>query len=249
MVFLPPSGLMGMPGDSSQQARTACSYQHSPSAGSSGHHQHNHGQASHHPHHPQQHLSPHSTHSQHQAHSQHGQHQQHPAHSQQHPSLSHQSHTGQTCPTTGEIFLKIILLVYWLYWHLLAEHHIKQDTVAHRITKGWWRQRNFLSNLRDLQKKYKKRVNRLIGRMETLFLFTFWHIDHLTHTADQLFPLHVRKKKKLCPLSTFSQMFPEVCRSHINFYIPLKIENHCCCFSFSLLRTCFISWFANFTSS
>ncbi|XP_036960982.1 forkhead box protein J3-like isoform X3 [Acanthopagrus latus] len=94
-------GLMGMPGDSSQQARTACSYQHSPSAGSSGHHQHNHGQASHHPHHPQQHLSPHSTHSQHQAHSQHGQHQQHPAHSQQHPSLSHQSHTGQTCPTTG----------------------------------------------------------------------------------------------------------------------------------------------------
>uniref|UniRef100_A0A671X6W6 Forkhead box J3 n=1 Tax=Sparus aurata TaxID=8175 RepID=A0A671X6W6_SPAAU len=94
-------GLMGMSGDSSQQARTACSYQHSPGAGNSGHHQHNHGQASHHPHHPQQHLSPHSTHSQHQAHGQHGQHQQHPAHSQQHPSLSHQSHTGQTCPTTG----------------------------------------------------------------------------------------------------------------------------------------------------
>ncbi|XP_037629416.1 forkhead box protein J3-like isoform X3 [Sebastes umbrosus] len=100
-------GLMGMPGDSSQQARTACSYQHSPGAGNGvggvggvggHHHQHNHGQASHHPHHPQQHLSPHSTHSQHQAH---GQHQQHPAHSQQHPSLSHQSHTGQTCPTTG----------------------------------------------------------------------------------------------------------------------------------------------------
>ncbi|XP_044066684.1 forkhead box protein J3-like isoform X5 [Siniperca chuatsi] len=95
-------GLMGMPGDSSQQSRTACSYQHSPGAGSGGgggghHHQHNHGQASHHPHHPQQHLSPHSTHSQHQAHGQHG---QHPAHSQQHPSLSHQSHTGQTCPTT-----------------------------------------------------------------------------------------------------------------------------------------------------
>uniref|UniRef100_A0A3B4YPR2 Forkhead box J3 n=1 Tax=Seriola lalandi dorsalis TaxID=1841481 RepID=A0A3B4YPR2_SERLL len=96
-------GLMGMPGDSSQQARTACSYQHSPGAGSSGghHHQHNHGQAPHHAHHPQQHLSPHSTHGQHQAHGQHGQHQQHPAHSQQHPSLSHQSHTGQTCPSTG----------------------------------------------------------------------------------------------------------------------------------------------------
>ncbi|XP_040009566.1 forkhead box protein J3-like isoform X4 [Xiphias gladius] len=87
-------GLMGMPGDSSQQARTACSYQHSPGAGSSGghHHQHNHGQASHHPHHHQQHLSPHSSHGQHQAHVQHG---------QQHPTLSHQSHTGQTCPTTG----------------------------------------------------------------------------------------------------------------------------------------------------
>ncbi|XP_035015946.1 forkhead box protein J3 isoform X3 [Hippoglossus stenolepis] len=99
-------GLMGMPGDSSQQARTACSYQHSPGAGSSGghHHQNNHGQAlhhPHHPHHPQQHLSPHSTHGQHQAHSPHGQHQQHPAHSLQHPGLSHQSHTGQTCPTTG----------------------------------------------------------------------------------------------------------------------------------------------------
>ncbi|KAG7227039.1 hypothetical protein INR49_022386 [Caranx melampygus] len=97
-------GLMGMPGDSSQQARTACSYQHSPGAGSSSshhHQQHNHGQTPHHPHHPQQHLSPHSTHSQHQAHGQHGQHQQHPAHPQQHPSLSHQSHTGQTCPTTG----------------------------------------------------------------------------------------------------------------------------------------------------
>ncbi|XP_062246927.1 forkhead box protein J3-like [Platichthys flesus] len=99
-------GLMGMPGDSSQQARTACSYQHSPGAGGSGGHhlQNNHGQAlhhPHHPHHPQQHLSPHSTHGQHQAHSPHGQHQQHPAHSLQHPSLSHQSHTGQTCPTTG----------------------------------------------------------------------------------------------------------------------------------------------------
>ncbi|KAM6928966.1 forkhead box protein J3-like isoform 2-T2 [Lycodopsis pacificus] len=95
-------GLMGMPGDSSQQARTACSYQHSPGAGNGAghHHQHNHGQTSHHPLHPQQHLSPHSTHSQHQAHGQHGQHQQHPAHSQQHPSLCHQSHTGQTCPST-----------------------------------------------------------------------------------------------------------------------------------------------------
>ncbi|KAG7520303.1 forkhead box protein J3-like isoform X1 [Solea senegalensis] len=63
-------GLMGIPGDSSQQARTACSYQHSPSAGSSGglHHQHNHSPASHRPHHTQQHLSPHSTHGQHQAH-------------------------------------------------------------------------------------------------------------------------------------------------------------------------------------
>ncbi|XP_035500972.2 forkhead box protein J3-like [Scophthalmus maximus] len=96
-------GLMGMPGDSSQQARTACSYQHSPGAGSSAghHHQHNHGQASHLPHHPQQHLSPHSTHGQHPAHQHAGQHQQHPAHSQQHPSLSHQSHTGQSCPPTG----------------------------------------------------------------------------------------------------------------------------------------------------
>lgn len=105
----PAAGLMGMPGDSSQQARTACSYQHSPGAGSGGgggsgshHHQHNHGQASHHGHHPQQHLSPHAAHSQHQAHSQHGQHPQHPAHSQQHSSLSHQGHTGQTCPSTGE---------------------------------------------------------------------------------------------------------------------------------------------------
>lgn len=96
------TGLMGIPSDSSHQSRTACSYQHSPGAGSSSgshHHQHNHVQSSHHSHHPQQHLSPHSTHSQHQAH---GQHQQLPAHSQQHPSLSHQSHTGQTCPTTGE---------------------------------------------------------------------------------------------------------------------------------------------------
>ncbi|XP_047464502.1 forkhead box protein J3-like isoform X2 [Mugil cephalus] len=104
-------GLMSMPGDSSQQARTACSYQHSPGAGSGGggghHHQqqqqqHNHGQTPHHPHHP--HLSPHSTHSQHPTHgqhSQHSQHQQHSAHSQQHPSLSHQSHSVQTCPTTG----------------------------------------------------------------------------------------------------------------------------------------------------
>ncbi|XP_029362462.1 forkhead box protein J3-like isoform X2 [Echeneis naucrates] len=80
-------GLMVMPGDSSQQGRTACSYQHSPGAGGSGGHHH-------HPHHAQQHLS---THGQHQAHTQHGQHQQHPAHQ----SLSHQSHTGQTCPTTG----------------------------------------------------------------------------------------------------------------------------------------------------
>nr|XP_043895122.1 forkhead box protein J3-like isoform X2 [Solea senegalensis] len=94
-------GLMGIPGDSSQQARTACSYQHSPSAGSSGglHHQHNHSPASHRPHHTQQHLSPHSTHGQHQAHGQHR--QQHSAHSQQHLSLSHQTHTGQNCPTTG----------------------------------------------------------------------------------------------------------------------------------------------------
>uniref|UniRef100_A0A673AUK9 Forkhead box J3 n=1 Tax=Sphaeramia orbicularis TaxID=375764 RepID=A0A673AUK9_9TELE len=90
-------GLMGIPAES----RTACSYQHSPGAGggSSHHHQLNHGQASHHPHHTQQHLSPHSTHGQHPTHGQHGQHQQH--HSQQHPSLSHQSHTGQTCSTTG----------------------------------------------------------------------------------------------------------------------------------------------------
>uniref|UniRef100_A0A1A8IKV5 Forkhead box J3 n=3 Tax=Nothobranchius kuhntae TaxID=321403 RepID=A0A1A8IKV5_NOTKU len=83
-------GLMGMPSDSSQQARTACSYQHSPGAGSSSghHHQHNHGQTSHHAHHP--HLSPHR----HQVHRQHAQHQQHPA-------LSHQSHAVQTCSTTG----------------------------------------------------------------------------------------------------------------------------------------------------
>ncbi|XP_069545216.1 forkhead box protein J3-like [Brachyistius frenatus] len=95
-------GLMSMPGDSNQQARTACSYQHSPGAGSSGghHHQRNHSQTSHHPHHP--HLSPHSTHSQHQTHGQHGQHQQHSGHSQQHPTLSHQSHTVQSCATTGE---------------------------------------------------------------------------------------------------------------------------------------------------
>ncbi|XP_010781036.1 forkhead box protein J3-like [Notothenia coriiceps] len=93
-------GLMGMPGDSSQPPRTACSYQHSPGAGNgvSHLHQHAHGQASHHPLHSQQHLSPHSGHSQHQAHTQLQQHQQHPAHSQQHPSLSH---TGQACPTTG----------------------------------------------------------------------------------------------------------------------------------------------------
>ncbi|KAL6119867.1 foxj3 [Pungitius sinensis] len=110
--FSQQGGLMGMPGDSNQQAHTACSYQHSPGAGNGSchphhhhhhhhHHQHSHGQASHHPQHPQQHLSPHSTHSQHQPHSQHGQHPQHPAHSQQHPPLSHQSHTGQTCPSTG----------------------------------------------------------------------------------------------------------------------------------------------------
>ncbi|XP_067382543.1 forkhead box protein J3-like isoform X5 [Channa argus] len=94
--FSQQAGLMGMPSDSSQQSRTACSYQHSPGGGSGGrhHHQHNHSQSSHHAHHSQQHLSPHSTHSQHQGHSQHGQHQQH-------PSLSHQSHGGQTCPTTG----------------------------------------------------------------------------------------------------------------------------------------------------
>ncbi|XP_008273976.1 forkhead box protein J3 [Stegastes partitus] len=97
--FSQQAGLMSIPGDSSQQARTACSYQHSPGAGSGGgghHHQHNHSQTSHHPHHP--HLSPHSAHSQHQTHAQH---QQHSGHSQQHPSLSHQSHTVQNCPTTG----------------------------------------------------------------------------------------------------------------------------------------------------
>uniref|UniRef100_A0A3B5QT04 Forkhead box protein J3 n=1 Tax=Xiphophorus maculatus TaxID=8083 RepID=A0A3B5QT04_XIPMA len=77
-------GLMSMPNDSSQQARTACSYQHSPGAGGSvGHrHQHNHGQASHHAHHP--HLSPHR----HQVHGPHGQHRPH-------NSLSHQSHAVQ----------------------------------------------------------------------------------------------------------------------------------------------------------
>ncbi|XP_032427782.1 forkhead box protein J3-like [Xiphophorus hellerii] len=77
-------GLMSMPNDSSQQARTACSYQHSPGAGGSvGHrHQHNHCQASHHAHHP--HLSPHR----HQVHGPHGQHRPH-------NSLSHQSHAVQ----------------------------------------------------------------------------------------------------------------------------------------------------------
>ncbi|XP_015236829.1 forkhead box protein J3-like isoform X2 [Cyprinodon tularosa] len=75
-------GLMSMPNDSGQQTRTACSYQHSPSAGGSvgHHHQHNHIQTSHHPH-----LSPHR----HQVQGSHGQHQQH-------PSLSHQSHAVQT---------------------------------------------------------------------------------------------------------------------------------------------------------
>uniref|UniRef100_A0A1A7YAP4 Forkhead box J3 n=2 Tax=Iconisemion striatum TaxID=60296 RepID=A0A1A7YAP4_9TELE len=83
-------GLMSMPSDSSQHARTACSYQHSPGAGSSSghHHQHNHSQTSHHAHHP--HMSPHR----HQVHRQHAQHQQLPA-------LSHQSHVVQTCSTTG----------------------------------------------------------------------------------------------------------------------------------------------------
>ncbi|XP_043981731.1 forkhead box protein J3-like isoform X2 [Gambusia affinis] len=77
-------GLMSMPNDSSQQARTACSYQHSPGAGGSvgHHHQHNHGQAPHHAHHP--HLSPHR----HQVHGPHGQHRPH-------NSLSHQSHAVQ----------------------------------------------------------------------------------------------------------------------------------------------------------
>nr|XP_020471256.1 forkhead box protein J3-like [Monopterus albus] len=91
--FSQQAGLMGMPIDSSQQPRTACSYQHSPGVGGSGshHHQHNHGQSSHHPHLPQQHLPSHPTHSQHQSHGQH----------QQHSSLSHQSHTGQTCTATG----------------------------------------------------------------------------------------------------------------------------------------------------
>ncbi|XP_019743526.1 forkhead box protein J3-like [Hippocampus comes] len=74
--------LMVMPGDSNHPTRTACSYQHSPGTGNGGgtaggshHHQHNH----HHAHHPQHHLSTHG----------------------QHPSLSHQTHSGQSCPTTG----------------------------------------------------------------------------------------------------------------------------------------------------
>ncbi|XP_053704231.1 forkhead box protein J3-like [Synchiropus splendidus] len=85
--------LMGLSGDSSPQARTACSYQHSPGAGSSGnhHHQHNHSQAPHHTHH----LPPHGQHPVH------GQHQQHAGLPQRHPALSHQSLTGQNCPTTG----------------------------------------------------------------------------------------------------------------------------------------------------
>ncbi|XP_055366279.1 forkhead box protein J3-like isoform X2 [Betta splendens] len=74
-------GLMGMPGDASHPSRTACSYQHSPGAGS--HRPHNHGPASHHAHHPQQHLPPHSAHSQRQAHP-------------QHPGLA-----GQACPAAG----------------------------------------------------------------------------------------------------------------------------------------------------
>ncbi|XP_061759789.1 forkhead box protein J3-like [Nerophis ophidion] len=68
--------LMVMPGESNQQTRTACSYQHSPGTGNGvggggggHHHQHNH----HHSHHAQQHLS---------------------GHGPQHPSLSHQG-----CPT------------------------------------------------------------------------------------------------------------------------------------------------------
>ncbi|XP_008316859.1 forkhead box protein J3-like [Cynoglossus semilaevis] len=87
-------GLMGLPGDSSQQTRTACSYQHSPGAvNSSGHHhnQHNHGQGSHHSHPAQQHLSTHSTHSTHSQHQAHGQHQQHPG----------LSHSAPNCHTTG----------------------------------------------------------------------------------------------------------------------------------------------------
>ncbi|KAM8862421.1 forkhead box protein J3-like isoform 2-T5 [Spinachia spinachia] len=52
--FSQQGGLMGMPGDSNQPARTACSYQHSPGAGNGGchhhhhhhHHQHNHGMSS-----------------------------------------------------------------------------------------------------------------------------------------------------------------------------------------------------------
>eukprot|EP00066_Takifugu_rubripes_P001826 XP_003963301.2 PREDICTED: forkhead box protein J3-like [Takifugu rubripes] len=90
-------GLLGMVGESTQPTRTACSYQHSPSAGGGsggGLHQHNHSQASHHAHHPQ-HLFPHSGHGQHQAHPQHA------AHPQQHSSVSHQGHGGQTCSSTG----------------------------------------------------------------------------------------------------------------------------------------------------
>ncbi|XP_034029093.1 forkhead box protein J3-like [Thalassophryne amazonica] len=92
-------GLLAMPGDSSQHARTACSYQHSPGTGGGGghHHQHNHSRALHHAHHPQQHLPPHSAHGQHQPHSQHP---QHTAHSQPHPALAHQSHSGPSCLTT-----------------------------------------------------------------------------------------------------------------------------------------------------
>ncbi|XP_075898506.1 forkhead box protein J3-like isoform X2 [Nelusetta ayraudi] len=97
-------GLLGIPGDSGQQARNACSYQHSPGAGG-GSGGGGHGQASHHSHHAQQqqqqqqHRSAHSANSQHQVH---GLHPGHPAHSQQqHPTLSHQSHSGQSCPATG----------------------------------------------------------------------------------------------------------------------------------------------------
>uniref|UniRef100_A0A3P9HDP2 Fork-head domain-containing protein n=1 Tax=Oryzias latipes TaxID=8090 RepID=A0A3P9HDP2_ORYLA len=82
-------GLISMSCNSSQPARTACSYQHTPAAGNSNgalHHQHNHG----HSHHP--HLS---------LHAQHSQSQQHSAHSQQLSSLSHQTHAVQTCPATG----------------------------------------------------------------------------------------------------------------------------------------------------
>lgn len=102
LLFL--AGLMSMPSDSSQPARTACSYQHSPGTGSSNahHHQHNHGQTSHHAHHP--HLSPHR----HQVHSQHGQHQQH-------PSLSHQSHGVQTCSTTGETINGSLTVYFFIF--------------------------------------------------------------------------------------------------------------------------------------